>query len=373
VTRSGRPLPAAPLRGRREADVIVLGDGVVGKVAALELAERGRRVAVVATAEAPSAGLDLGHVLVGTGRPYSEEVRRRGRETARALWEVHRENHERLRAALARLGDECGHHPVGGFLVAADRKEAEALAESEDALRDDGFSGEFLDHYMLGARFDAEGFAGAYWAVDEGEVDGDRLGEALTAAAAARGAVFFDPGAVLEVELSPPGVEVHAAEGEVAAALAVLAAEAYEPRLEPWLSGRTVPLEARGLVLGTDSGLALPTPARMVGGGRGWRLEEGELRLAGWGADPDLPDLGRRLGSSTRALAPARATFADSPDGMPWIGLVPGLPAAAACGFGRLVLAYAMVAAHWAVDALLSGRDAAPAIVRASRPRLGSD
>jgi glycine/D-amino acid oxidase-like deaminating enzyme len=107
----------------------------------------------------------------------------------------------------------------------------------------------------------------------------------------------------------------------------------------------------------------------MVGGDRGWRLGEGELRLAGWGPEPDLAGLGRRLGAAPPELARASATLADSVDGMPWIGLLPALPAAAAYGFGRLGMAYAMIAARWAVDALLSGRDRAPAILRADRPR----
>ncbi len=353
------------LEGHREVDVVVLGAGIVGCAAALELARRNRRVAVIdpGTLGLPEAG--LGHIPTGTGSPYTTVVKRRGRETARLLWESHRENHERLRALLVSLGDDCGCRQAGAFLVAADRAEAAALADSEDALRDDGFSGEFLDHYMLEARFDVTGFAGAYWAADDGEVEADRLSGALVQAAAGRGAAFYEPSAVLDVDLSGRGAEVVTARGRILAAEAVLATEAFRPGLVAFFESRLVPLESRGLTLATDPRRELPTPARMVGGEVGWRRTTGELRLAGSG---DLESLARRLHGNLDPLASSRGKAAASPDGLPLIGLVPKLPLAAACGCGRLALAYAVVAAHWVAEALTSGRDPTPALFRADRP-----
>ena len=118
--------------------------------------------------------------------PYTKARAVFGRDEARMIWECHRESHQRLRVLLPDLGDDCGYRGNGGFVLARDRQEALDLADSEDALREDGFAGEFLDHYMLEARFGVRGFSGAYWAADDGEVDAVALLRRM--AAHARGA-----------------------------------------------------------------------------------------------------------------------------------------------------------------------------------------
>jgi glycine/D-amino acid oxidase-like deaminating enzyme len=60
-------------------------------------------------------------------------------------------------------------------------------------------------------------------------------------------------------------------------------------------------------------------------------------------------------------------------DGLPLIGMLPDLPVAAACGYGRLGLAYALVGARWAAEALATGRDPTPAPFRADRPLPRAD
>jgi len=121
-----------------------------------------------------------------------------GRSEARLVWAAGCENHLRLRALVDEARRPCGYAPRGSFLLARDRAEAADLAESEDLLRDDGFPGEFLDHYMLETRFDLSGFPGAYWAAEDAEIDGPLLLGALGEWARAAG-IGFDPGPVRAV------------------------------------------------------------------------------------------------------------------------------------------------------------------------------
>lgn len=366
---------APPFVGEREADVLVLGAGLTGCAAALEFARRGQSVLALEAGRVGggASASDLGHVPTGLGLPYTEAVKRLGHAGAHEVWEAHRENQARLREFLSGIGDDCGYHAAGGFLLAADRAEARALADSEDLLRDDGFAGEFLDHYMLEARFDVRGFAGAYWAADEAEVDPARLVEALAGAAEAAGAAIHTSSPVLDLELSARGAEAVTAQGRARASWVVVALDVQAPRLVPFLEGRVVPLDGLGLVLATAEACALPSPARAHGGRVAWRAQSGSgvLKVVGFGPRPAAGELeafvGAALGTAPRRLDQWRGTAAASADGFPLVGPLPGLPASAACAYGALGQAYALLAARWVADALLTGHDPTPARFRAGR------
>ena len=359
--------------GKHEADVVVLGAGLAGLATALALLRPGRRVAVVeaASVAAGASGADLGHVATGLGMPYTRAVARHGGEGARAIWEWHREGQERLRAQIAGLRDDCGYRQGGGFILARDRAEGLELADSEEALHDDGFGGEFLDHYMLEARFAVRGFAGAYWARDDGEVEPVALLGALAAAAVARGAALFEASPVVAAQADARGVCVKTAGGEVHAAAGVVALGAQAPLLFPALAPVLLPLAARRLVCTFPSGPALPSPARTVDGRLGWRLGQ-DFRIAAFG-EPGGTFESLASVLDAHFIAPPRphgrwaGTLSTTPDGLPLVGPLPGGPLVAVLGLGALGASWAFMAARWAAEALDQGKDVAPPLLRASR------
>ena len=367
----------APLRGPDRTDVVVLGAGLTGCLAAWELARHGRRTLVLEAARVGSGAtaLDLGHVPTGPRLLYVDAIRRWGREAAREAWEIQRENHDRLRELLAALGDDCGYEGRGGFFLAEDRAEAEALAESEDALREDGFSGEFLDHYMLESRFGVRGFPGAYWCAEDAELDPRRLVAALAAAAQREGAVFREGNAAAALESSPSGVAAATEGGRVEAAAAFVALEANTAGLVPFLKGRVTSLPAQWIDADQEATL-LPSPARTCGGQFAWRTTPAGVRVAHFGgavtgrpADERLEDFVLRhfAPASIRPGPRGSGVAGKSGDGFPFVGPVPGLNGVVACGYGTFGLGWAVLAARWAVEALVSGRDPTPPRFKASR------
>ena len=361
--------------GPLEADVIVLGAGLAGAAIALELATRGRRVALMGMREdalAPS----LGHALVGPGMPYLTAMERFGRDSARQVWECQRENGDRLRLFVDGLRDGCDYRHNGGFLLAADRAEGLRLADSEDLLREDGFPGEFLDHYMLEARFDVTGFAGAYWAADDAELDVARLLVALVAAAAAEGAIVRPAGPAVTLVVDDGFALAESAAGGVRAPWAVLTAEAGLGPFVPLAERvRSVPLH--GLTLRTVPGSVSPSPALTADGALAWQVTGDRLILAGRGrASPVAPDfsdldaMSRRLACAARSGVPWEAAVGATADGLPMIGLVPERPLAVAVGLGTLAASYAFMAARWIAEAITSGRDPTPPPFRPDRPAV---
>jgi glycine/D-amino acid oxidase-like deaminating enzyme len=342
------------------ADVVVLGAGLVGAAVAGALAARGRRVVLLGTLDdalAPS----LGHVLVGPGIPYRSAVDRFGRDRARAIWECQRENGDRLRDFAEGLRDSSGYRRSGGFLLAADRDQGMLLAESEDLLREDGFPGEFLDQYMLEARFDLVGFAAAYWAADDAAVDVVSLLVSLRAAAAAHG-VEVRPPESLAYEPVPDGVLVRTRSGLLRAPWAVLTTEAPMVGGAPLGGVRSSALP--GLTLDLPAGVALPSPARTVDGAQAWQVAGDRLLLAG----VDLGAMAERLHAIPGSAFPWESATGVSPDGLPVIGLIPDRPLAVAIGLSTLAASYAFMAARWLAEAVLSGRDPTPAPFRPDRP-----
>ena len=364
-------LPAS-LRRPVGVDVAVVGSGLPALAAALELSRRGARVAVLGRAPAEERPHGLGLALLGPGQPYARVARRIGRAEARLVWAAGCENHLRLRALLDEARRDCGYAPRGSFLLASVRSEAEELAESEDMLRDDGFPGEFLDHYMLETRFDLPGFPGAYWAAEDAEVDAALLLGVLGEWARASG-VVFSIGRVRAVVADASGVSIETDEGPVGAGAAVVATDGTIAELVPELQPALRPAAASRLRTRLLAGAVLPTAVRTADGRVAWQAGPGGILLSGIGGAEG------ETGGSLEAFAtriPVEVAGAGrweeagevSADGLPLVGRLPGRPLAVACGFGALSLGLAFAAARWTADAVLSGADPTPDPLRATRP-----
>ena len=358
-------------RSPRETRVAVVGSGLPAAAAALELARRGIAVAIVETQADAGEVAGLGLVVLGPPRPYPQVVAERGRETARLLWAVGRENHQRLRTILEESRRDCGHRARGSFLLAMDRQEAESLAEGEDMLREDGFPGEFLDHYMLETRFDVSGFAAGYWSADDGDVDLGQLVRLVHRAARERGAQAL-PGPLRALELGAGGVVVHTERAALRAERLVLATDRGAATLLPPLLDRLQPGAGTRVRFALRKGAVLPASARTADGRLAWQTSRGTLTLAGLGPGPASPEdlldvLPERLpaapGTIQRWIEPDEATL----DGLPLVGPLEDPRVAVACGFGPLAASHAFAAAGWIADVVTSGRDPTPAPLRASR------
>lgn len=325
---------------------------------ALELARAGRRPLLVGVR---GVG-DIGHASTGPALAYAEAARRIGREAAREVWEVFRESHERLRAFLAGLPDDCGYRQRGGFLLALHRAEGALLADSEDMLREDGFPGEFLDHYMLEVRFAIKGFAGAYWANDDAELDAGRLAAALRAAALERGAALAEVGPLRLVAGSPNGVDVEGERGRVRARQAVLAHESL-----PSLAGLALAtVRQEELEADVTPGAEIPSPARTVDGRFGWQVSETRLRLR---ASASADEIEMLLGGlSARARTRGEAEALALPDRLPLIGPFASTSLVLACGPDGVGLA--LSAARWIAEWLRTGRDRTPRPFCATRLQM---
>jgi glycine/D-amino acid oxidase-like deaminating enzyme len=354
-----------------EADVAVVGSGLPALAAALELSRRGARVVVLGSAPAEERPVGLGLALLGPGRPYSRVARAIGRSEARLVWAAGCENHLRLRALVEEARRDCGYAPRGSFLLARDRAEAADLAESEDLLRDDGFPGEFLDHYMLETRFDLSGFPGAYWAAEDAEIDAPLLLGALGDWARAAG-VGFEPGPVRAILVEASGVTVELEGGAVRAGAVLVATDGpvgdLLPELRPMLRA-AAPARLRAPLL---AGAVLPGAVRTADGRIAWQGGEGWLLLATTDAPTEpresLEDFATRIPVDRASLRRWDEPGEVSVDGLPIVGRLPGRPLAVACGFGALSAGLAFAAARWAADAVLSGADPTPDPLRATRP-----
>jgi glycine/D-amino acid oxidase-like deaminating enzyme len=351
--------------------VAVVGSGLPAVAAALELSRRGARVVVLGPAPEEARTRGLGLLLLGPGRPYVRVAREIGRESARLVWAAGCESHLRLRAFLDEAGRDCAYAPRGSFLLAAERREAEELAESEDMLRDDGFPGEFIDHYMLETRFDLSGFPGAYWAAEDAELDDARLRGALGDGARAAG-VAFAPGPVRAVSAGESGVRIEAGDATVRAGAAVVATDGAA-RLLPELQPLLRPAAPDRLRTALLPGAVLPTALRTADGRIAWRGGEGTILLSRLGAtgaaeEEILDSFATRIPVETATAQRWSEPGEVSADGLPLVGRLPGRPLAVACGFGALSAGLAFAAARWVADALLLGNDPTPEPLRATRP-----
>lgn len=302
------------------------------------------------------------HRPVGPQPSYVEAVAHHGREGARSLWEAFREDIDDVSRLASELGRPSAVERVGGFVLARTRTEALDLAEGEDLLREDGFSGEFLDHFLLEARFDVRGVAAGYWAVDDLVVDEEALVEALRAE---HGGVPLVEGRLRVVDAGPD-VAVETAGAPVRAECLILAVA--DPRALPGLAPRQAVRDEPWISVEhpLPDAFVLPCPARSWDGRVSWQRKEGAVSVLAAPADV-LPPLDWVAGDPSPAVHQQSGVAAVSCDGLPLIGAMTGAPVFLLHGGSGFGTPCAVAGARWVVAAALEGRDECPALLRAGR------
>lgn len=376
--------PRAPLGGDATADLLILGGGITGTAAAYFLAARGCRVALVErdVLASGATGRNAGFLLCGVANTYSVAVKSHGRDRARQLWALSRDNHTLLRGLVESERIDCLYARRGSTTLALSEQEAKALGRSASQLAEDGFRAEFLDDTAVARAFPGGGFLAGLHHPDDGEIHPARFVRGLAKAAEARGTRIYERTPVSRIVPGPDSVTLETPHGRLSAAMLLLAANAWTGLLHPYFDGAIVGM--RGQMFATepcpervipnpvyvDFGFEyfrqLPDGRILAGGGRRASLDT-ELTYVDRPTDKVQGAIESFLHSCFPATRGLRVThrwagiMGFSCDELPNVGPVPGsVNTYVAAGYHGHGLGYAVIAAKAATEMMLDGKTSVP-------------
>lgn len=242
-----RPPVQAPLRGDLQADVVVVGAGYAGLSAAIELAQRGRRVVVLEADRicAGASGRNGGQAIVGIASGQGVPEVQLGRDDARRIWDMSLEAVGLIDARIAAFGIACDR--VHGYLHVADSPRKARLLQQEMAqahrdygLQTDVVQGADVARYIRSPRYCAAAFER-----QSGHLHPLKYGLGLAGAARALGVQIFEHSPVRSLERGP-SVRACTPAGRVRADFAVLAGNCTlaetGPQVAPEIRPRIMPV-----------------------------------------------------------------------------------------------------------------------------------
>ena len=241
--------PAAPaLAGSVEADVCVVGGGLAGCSAALALAERGYRVAVVEAQRVAwgASGRNGGQALVGVACGQQKIERLLSPADARAIWDISVEGLSLLRRRIAQYAIDCDW--VDGHLQVANKpRQVLELAQTQEELQRLGHPPtELYGKDKLAAVLATSRYLAGLYDGRGGHLHPLRYALGLARAAVQSGVVFYENTRALEFSSTPKGVRVrtdaHGTAGELHCQHLLLAGNLQEGRLAPQLARKIMPV-----------------------------------------------------------------------------------------------------------------------------------
>jgi len=238
---SARPAPARPmLEGTHDSDVCVVGGGIAGCSAALQLAERGLSVVLLEEHRIGwgASGRSGGQAIFGVAAGQAKLRRAIGAADARAVWDVSVEGLTLMRSLIERFRIDCDW--ANGYLLAAvkPRHERELHAElAELAETYDYTSARYLSREELRERVATARYGGALYDSNSGHLHPLNYTLGLGAAAESFGVRIFEGTRALSSAQAAAGkVRIATARGEVRARHLVLCGNVYLGAMAPALA-----------------------------------------------------------------------------------------------------------------------------------------
>lgn len=247
------PTPDFPvLDSSFDADVCIVGGGITGITLAYTLADQGATVVLLDAGHLAGAasGNNAGFLLAAPAEPYAERIALWGRDGARAVLQIGRRTHQRVRQLAQSLNLDCQYAQTGSLRLSRTREESEDLRSSLPELRHDGFPmreiaiADAVPAHAVGA-FDA-----AFEVPEDGTVHPVKFLHGVALEAARRGVRLFAHSAVQTARWQNNVWDVTANGHVVHARTLVLATNAYTPKLVPALGAIIAP--RRGQVIATE-------------------------------------------------------------------------------------------------------------------------
>jgi glycine/D-amino acid oxidase-like deaminating enzyme len=349
-------------------DVLVVGAGISGALAADVLSEAGLRVVVV-DRRGPMRGSTAASTALlqyELDVPLSWLSDRIGRAKAERFWRRSKLAVDALRERARRLGIRAQQRDRSSLYLSGNRLDRDGLLQELAARRHAGFDTRFLGSREVKRRF---GIRGRTALLDDGNFEAEprRLAAGFLNAALARGATLRSPVEVSDVSPGQRGVRAATKGGPVIRCRHLVFATGYEiPKGIP----------RGGHDIRSTWAIATKPQPRAVWEGAAmiWEASEPYLylrttcdgRIICGGEDEGFKDEKRRdallaaktatLATKLKALLPRVdptpefawcGSFGASPDGMPTIGCIPRMAHCyAVMGYGGNGITFAMMAAQ---------------------------
>lgn len=376
------------------ADVVVIGGGVAGVSATLQLARAGVEPVLLeaGTVATRASGRNDGQMLLGLGEHYNRIVGQFGVDHARLLWGYIRNNHDRMEREITELGIDCGFAAAGGLRLAETEHEQDELGEASALL-----TAEKIEHALIPAGElaqwlpEATGFHGALHLPGEAVVQPAAMVRGLARAARTAGARIYEQAPVTSVAPHGEGQRITLADGRhVDATIVVHCTSALARDLDPsgFLQEQLFPF--RGQILATDplpAELAARFPAyamssnfcyeyfrmhggRFVIGGMRWSVAGEEQNVVDDATHHDevSANLRRYVDEHFPVLREVpmphvwTGIMAGTGDGLPLVGELPGQPGVfALMGFNGYGLSFACEAGATLAEQIVEGKASHPA------------
>ena len=241
--------PAQPvLQGQQRFDVLVVGGGFAGLTAALELAERGRRVCLLEADRlcAAASGRNGGQAIVGYASGQGELEQQLGPAQARQCWDWSLEAIDLLDQRIAAHGIDCDR--VHGYLYVADspRKARQLRADMAQQAEAYGLPCDWAEGADVARLIDSPRYLAAAYEQRSGHLHPLKYGLGLARAAAQAGVVMHEHSPVRRLQQGRGGVVACTDGGQVTAEVAVVAGNCtlaeHGPEVVPQVQARIMPV-----------------------------------------------------------------------------------------------------------------------------------
>jgi gamma-glutamylputrescine oxidase len=243
-SQSAAPAPEHPrLGGRENVDVVVLGAGLTGLSAALELAQAGLRVIVLEARRVGwgASGRNGGQVIFGYGCEQPKIAALVGMEASRQLFDWSMEGVRLVRERIARH-DIDAHWRDGHAHVAIKPRHIDELKAWQRDLADNyGYHLDWWDRDQLQAHLPSPRYIGALFDPRSGHLHPLNYTLGLARAAVAAGVRIYENSPVIRLDRGARPI-LHTALGHVQADFAVLAGNALVHGIAPELDDKIMPV-----------------------------------------------------------------------------------------------------------------------------------
>lgn len=243
-SRGAAAAPAHPrLQGRERADVVILGAGLTGLSAALELAASGLSVIVLEARQVGwgASGRNGGQVIFGYGCDQSKIAALVGMEQSRRLFDWSLEGVDLVRERIARHGIDAQWRDGHAHAAIKPRHVDELLAWQRDLAENYAYPVQWWDRERLQAQLPSPRYLGALYDPRSGHLHPLNYTLGLARAAVAAGVRIFEHSPVRSLQRGERPL-LRTADGEAEGAFCVLAGNALVHGIAPELDDRIMPV-----------------------------------------------------------------------------------------------------------------------------------